>query len=134
MEANGLSYDNVMFMHGVCNARTGVMMQEILKNEDPEMACLDLQLKAIIDSCLFLAVACEELNSENFKPIMDSFAEMPMTGFTWFGRAEDPEGRETMSNLVAGVLLPLRNYTVRHANDLPPEYSMFLDKLIDIYS
>ena len=133
MSAEALTYDEVMYLHGVCNARTGVMLTEILKNEDPEMACLDLQLKAIIDSCLFLAVALEELNSENFKPIMESFAEMPMTGFTWFGRATEGEGREAMGNMVSGVLQPLRAYLAQHTGDLPPEYCAFLDKLINVY-
>ena len=133
MEIPSLNYEAMMYLHGAITSRNAVMLTEIFGSEDVEMACLDMQLKTIIDHCLYVAIAREKIDVGNFQSIMESYVTMPVNPFTWFGRDEDGEGRETMANMVVGVLQPLRAFLCSYPDDSSEDYVAFLDKLISIY-
>ena len=129
-----LNYGAMMFLHGVCNARNADMMLAIMKSDDPEMASLDLQLRIVIDHCLFLAVARGDIDQTNFEEIMESYTTMPTNPFLMFGRdIENEESVHALNCMVVGVVRPMLQYLSATGDDGPEVYIAFLQTLDNVY-
>lgn len=135
METQSLTFEHMMYLHGMCSAKSSVMMSEILQNEDPEMACLDLQCKTIADHCLFLAIAREYVNSDNIQDVAGKYARVDFYNFTRYGRGAQGDGAVALSEFVGNVLMPARQFLNNFPDaSTPDEYIPFLDKIISVYS